>query len=309
MRGPAKVAAFACAVGVALGGGALVGELAGPIDAGAEASDGHGGGHDTAAAAAVGGLAVSDRGYTLVADDRVLDADRVQPFAFTITDVDGTAVQQFDVRHDRELHLIVVSRDLGTFAHVHPERDADGVWHVDLPALAAGPYRAFADFQPTGGPALTLGIDLAVPGEVAAPTPLEERRTDTVDGYTVTLAGDVASGGSSEVVVTVERDGAVVTTEPYLGAAGHLVAIRDGDLGYLHVHPIDETPSGPVRFGVETPGAGTYGLYFDFAHEGVVRTAHFVVTADGHDADDRGHEDGDPADGHPADDRDTEEHP
>ena len=25
--------------------------------------------------------------------------------------------------------------------------------------------------------------------------------------------------------------------EPYLGAKGHLVALREGDLAYLHIHP------------------------------------------------------------------------
>jgi hypothetical protein len=244
---------------------------------------------------------VSAEGYTLVPAERVLAAGREQTFAFTITGADGTAVQDYDLRHDRELHLIVVSRDLATFAHVHPERDADGTWHVDLPALPAGPYRAYADFQATGGPALTLGVDLTVPGELAAPAPLVERRTTEVDGYTVTLEGDLTADGSSEVVLTVERDGEIVTTEPYLGAAGHLVAIRDGDLAYLHVHPVDDVPSGPVRFEVEAPSAATYGLYFDFAHDGVVHTATFVATTHGHESGDDGHAPED--DGHaPADD-------
>ena len=70
--------------------------------------------------------------------------------------------------------------------------------------------------------------------------------------------------------------------EPYLGALGHLVAIRDGDLAYLHVHPLDEADGagGPqVRFAVEVPTAGTYGLFFDFAHGGEVRTAAIIAAA------------------------------
>ena len=77
--------------------------------------------------------------------------------------------------------------------------------------------------------------------------------------------------------MTVTRDGEPVTDlQPYLGALGHLVAIRDGDLAYLHVHPLDEAdgPGGPtVRFAVEVPTAGTYGLFLDFSHGGEVRTA------------------------------------
>jgi hypothetical protein len=41
--------------------------------------------------------------------------------------------------HERDLHLIVVNRELTTFRHVHPTLDADGTWSVDLPALDPGP--------------------------------------------------------------------------------------------------------------------------------------------------------------------------
>lgn len=55
---------------------------------------------------------------------------------------------------------------------------------------------------------------------------------------------------------------------------------RDGDLAYLHVHPLDDEPTGPVRFAVEVPSAGTYGFYFDFALEGTVHTAAFAAVID-----------------------------
>ena len=67
-----------------------------------------------------------------------------------------------------------------------------------------------------------------------------------------------------------------MVTEPYLGAAGHLVVIREGDLGYLHVHPLDGE-AGPVRFAAEFPTPGTYRLFFDFSSGGTVRTASFTV--------------------------------
>src|SRR5438477_3662407 len=47
--------------------------------------------------------------------------------------------------------------------------------------------------------------------------------------------------------------------QPYLGAYGHLVALRDGDLAYLHVHPDGapgdgRTAAGPdVVFHAEVP--------------------------------------------------------
>ncbi|GGJ27025.1 hypothetical protein GCM10010121_042800 [Streptomyces brasiliensis] len=74
--------------------------------------------------------------------------------------------------------------------------------------------------------------------------------------------------------------------EPYLQAYGHLVALRSGDLAYLHVHPNGEpgdgtTHPGPdVSFTATAPSAGTYRLFLGFRHDGRVRTAAFTVRTD-----------------------------
>jgi hypothetical protein len=153
-----------------------------------------------------------------------------------------------------------------------------------------GQYRIFADFQPAARTEpLTLGVDVPAAGNYQ-PRPLRPAaRTATVDGYTVDLTGNLVAGAESTVTLRVSRDGKPVTDlQPYLGAYGHLVALRDGDLAYLHVHP-DGTPgdgrtaSGPgITFHAEVPSAGSYRLYLDFQHDGQVHTAEFTaVTADG----------------------------
>ncbi len=100
-----------------------------------------------------------------------------------------------------------------------------------------GVYRAFADFTPTGGPATTLGVDLSVAGAYA-PVVHETSRLAEIDGYQVRLDGELTAGQASPLTLTVTKDGAAVTDlQPYLGAYGHLVALRATDLAYLHVHP------------------------------------------------------------------------
>ncbi len=226
------------------------------------------------------GVLTSESGYTLKPDHIVLDRYG-DVFTFRITGPDGAAVQEFELRHERELHLILVGRDLGTFVHLHPSRAADGTWSAQLPALAPGAYRVFADFAATGGPELTLGADVEVPGDFqAAPLP-GAAATDRVDGYEVAIAGRPVAGSHSEMALTVTSGGvAVADLEPYLGAFGHLVAIRAGDLAYLHVHPLDQggERGGPtVRFGVAVPSPGDYRLFFEFAHAGRVHTAAFTI--------------------------------
>lgn len=66
------------------------------------------------------------------------------------------------------------------------------------------------------------------------------------------------------------------------------MALRVGDLAYLHVHPEGEpgdgvTPPGPgITFAATAPSAGKYRLYLDFQHQGTVRTAMFTVEAAPH---------------------------
>jgi hypothetical protein len=121
--------------------------------------------------------------------------------------------------------------------------------------------------------------------------------TATVDGFDVSLNGSVQAGTESTVTMSVSRNGQPVTNlEPYLGALGHLVALRSNDLAYLHVHPLDNAnaTNGPnVAFAVHVPSAGAYRLFFDFSHNGTVRTAAFTINVaeagsptsgcDGHD--------------------------
>jgi hypothetical protein len=89
------------------------------------------------------------------------------------------------------------------------------------------------------------------------------------------------AGSSSKLTLTVAKAGMPVTDlQPYLGAFGHLVALRHGDLAYLHVHPQDSSTAGPqIVFHAEVPSDGRYALFLDFQHQDTVLTARFAATA------------------------------
>ncbi|NUW45918.1 hypothetical protein [Nonomuraea rhodomycinica] len=281
--GAVAAGAKAPAAHAATGGPAAHGEQAAH---GQQNAQGHGDAAQAGSEDTPGGLQVSENGYTLVPLTDEIKPGEPADFRFAVTGPGGGNVTDFETRHDKRLHLIVTSRDLTTFQHVHPEMSADGVWTVKLTLPEAGPYRAFADFAPTGGPALTLGTDVFVAGGYT-PRPLPAAaRTATVDGYTVELIGDLAPGRSSRLALKVSKGGEPVTDlQPYLGAYGHLVALRGGDLAYLHVHPDGEpgdgvTKAGPeIVFYAQAPSGGDYRLFLDFQHEGKVRTAAFTVHA------------------------------
>jgi hypothetical protein len=236
------------------------------------AGDGHGDDHGTEspAAALPAGLQNTQDGYVLKPLTTTLSTTSPTAFDFQILDERGTAVTDYTVNHEKELHLIVVRRDLAHYQHVHPTRKPDGTWTVPLKAGAPGQYRIFADFQ-TAGHELTLGVDVPAPGDYQPRQLPHPAKTAEVDGYQVTLDGDFRQG---DLTFTVTKDGQKITTEPYLGARGHLVALREGDLAYLHVHPTDPDNLG---FHAEVPSAGVYRLYLDFQHDGKVRTAEFTA--------------------------------
>ncbi|MEU0514522.1 MULTISPECIES: hypothetical protein [Amycolatopsis] len=302
MNTAAKLSAYGAALVLVAGGawatGTAVGPFAGQTASGAATGTpggedaGHGDAHsgtvaETAQTDQPGGLASSRGGYTLTPTTTTLAQGPNQTFSFTITGRDGAPVTAYDVEHEKRMHLIVVRRDTSGFQHVHPELGADGTWTVPLDLPAGGSYRAYADFKPTAAEATTLGVDLAVPGDFR-PVAYQPAREAVVDGYQVRLDGDLVPGRSSKVTLTVSKDGLSVTDlQPYLGAYGHLVALRGGDLAYLHVHPEGtpgdgKTASGPsVTFFAEVPSAGTYRLFLDFQHGGTVRTAEFTVPTAG----------------------------
>jgi hypothetical protein len=294
MNTAAKLSAYGVALVLVAGGAWAIGTAVGPFEntaAGAEGA-GHGDTHsgtvaETAQVDLPAGLASSRDGYTLTPTSTTLTSGTTNTFSFRITDHDGEPVTRFDVEHDKRMHLIVIRRDTAGFQHIHPEMSADGTWTVPLAIDRPGSYRAFADFTPTGGEGTTLGVDLAAPGDFQ-PVSHTPSRVANVDGYEVKLDGDLVPGRTVEVTLTVSKDGKPVTDlQPYLAAYGHLVALRGGDLAYLHVHPDGEPGDGKTRpgpnvvFYAEVPSAGNYRLFLDFQHEGTVRTAEFTVDTTG----------------------------
>lgn len=221
------------------------------------------------------GVVSTEEGYRFVPATSQL-TEHGGTFRFVIEGPNGAPVLDFQQEHDKDLHFILVNRDLTVFHHLHPTRTTDGTWSIDLPALPAGSYRAVADFHVADGPRLALGTDLSVAGDYTPTTLAEPATTSHVDGYEITMHSEAREGGEVEIAMTVRKDGHVINDlQPYLGAFGHLVAMRSGDLAYAHVHP-DDYVDGTVDFDAELTSEGRYGLFFDFKYGDTVHTATFT---------------------------------
>ncbi len=302
MTAPVSLGGFAAALAVLFAGGALAG---GAIDpdrgrpAGAAhdapggmtqgphgaATEAHSDAATSAAAHPVRGLAAAQDGLRIDFDDPELRRGAAETVRFRIVDDRGETVRDFDVEHTKRMHMIVVRRDFTGFQHVHPVQAADGSWSTRVRLPEAGSYRLFADFS-TRDEAHTLATDLRVDGAAdlrALPAPA--KKAVSGGGYEIRLdAGRPRPGVQASLRFSITRGGRTVHAEPYLGAGGHLVTLREGDLAFLHVHPTDDG-RGTVKtdgrddfagFAATFPTEGRYRLFLQFQDEGRVQTVAFT---------------------------------
>ena len=301
-RSPPSPPALALVFGAAVGVGSAVGPVGtaaappahGAATAGA-ATDGRG--RDRAARPpGVGGLSVSQDGYTLQLAAHDPDpAGRPAPLAFADRRA-GRASRSRPTRRrtTRSCTWSSSGATLTGFQHLHPDarRRRPLVGAADAAGSRAR-TRSFADFAPAARERRrsTLAADLPPPGTYAPqPLPAEQRARRPSTATRSRCDGELVAGRSSRLTLTVSRDGRPVTDlEPYLGAYGHLVALRAGDLAYLHVHPEGEAePARPAAGGRllrRRPDRRDLPAVPRLPARGVVRTAAFTAVAAQPDAD------------------------
>ena len=280
MKPAARLSVFAGVLAALFGGGALAGgafdvdrsEPRAEADAHGEEKAEHGAGEK--AAHPVRGVAVAENGLRLVVDEPELRRGRTETVRFRVLEESGATVRDFDVEHTKRMHVIVARRDLAAFQHLHPEQAEDGSWSLPLKLDDPGSYRIFADFSHEDEKT-TLAGDLRVDGAAdLRPLPAPAPAAISDGGYHVRLdAGHVERGVEADLRFTITRHGRPIEPEQYLGAGGHLVALREGDLAFLHVHPTDDHAA---AFAATFPTAGRYRLFLQFKHDGRIQTVAYT---------------------------------
>lgn len=231
------------------------------------------------------GLSAAGGGFTITSTATTLPAAAATDYRFTITGPDGTPVTDFAVDQTERLHFYAVRSDLSGFQHIHPAMAADGTWTASLAALTPGTWRLFATFTPASGSGkgadFVLSRTVTVPGTAMDAALPAAASSTTVDGYTVTLNGDLMAGMAHPLTVTVTRGGKPVTDlEPYLDTYAHLTAFHQGDGAFAHLHPtttataVHRAHGGPtLAFHAELAKAGNWRLFLQFRAGGTLHTA------------------------------------
>ena len=210
--------------------------------------------------------------------------------AFTVRDAKGNLVRELPHVHEKPMHLLVISKDLRDFFHLHPELQADGSYRVEHTFPSGGDYTLFIDYTPKGAPQVVDRIPLTVKGAPRATAALraDTTSTRTVDGLRVTMTPSKPPRPGEGVVlqfaVVDEKTGRpAADLEPYLGAMAHFVILSEDSKDFLHAHPLEEKPTGDGRVSAHTtfPRAGFYKAWVQLQRDGKVITVPFVLNVPG----------------------------
>jgi hypothetical protein len=267
-----------------------------PDDHGHEHGEGHhdhgAGGHDHAAE--MPAMQLSDK------VESVVEAPDVAPGRATTLAIrfeqkaSREAVTDFEVSHEKKLHLFVVREDMSFFAHEHPEPvdPAKGTWSLPFTFPAPGRYRVYSDFKSTALGASVTVSTVVVPGAAPAPTPLvaDTTMTKVFDGLKVTLTTTPATLGVGDAILQYTLEDAATGTpvtdlQPYLGAMAHLFILHEDLTSMAHAHPrgpevTAESRGGPkVELHAALPKAGLYKLWGQFQRDGKVITTEWTLQA------------------------------
>lgn len=233
----------------------------------------------------------------VVTTNPAAEAGKKTTVGLEIVNGSKTRVTDFDVVHEKKLHLLMVSKDLAWFAHEHPELQADGTMKLDVTFPAGGPHTLYADFRPAGAPGQVIQKPIDVKGTARPMVSLQKddlMKAKTIAGHQVRLkASSLAAGDNVKLDFLIVKDGKPVTNlAPYLGAQGHCVIISQDGSQFLHSHPeeggahdhapgtgqhADAPMPGQVSFATQFPAPGLYKVWGQFLHGKEMIIADFVV--------------------------------
>jgi hypothetical protein len=189
-------------------------------------------------------------------DPATLQAGKPTNLSLVVTEQKiGEPIKQFDIVHDKVMHLIIVNReDLSLFAHTHPKLNEErGIFHISHVFPRAGKYKLWVDVKPKGKTQQILtAFAFYVEGQpVHTPAKIRGEQTQVknvvADGqsYQVTLncqPEQLVAGRNVKMTFEISdvNGKPIRNLEPLMAAGGHCVIIDADAREFLHVHPAEE---------------------------------------------------------------------
>jgi hypothetical protein len=187
-------------------------------------------------------------------------------------------ITDFDIVHEKLMHLFIVRSDLKQFAHEHPVYDSKGVFRLQYAFPTGGEYYLFADVAPKNAGSHIVGAVLNVSGskEIASAQPPSSKNADLKFTWGETSSLPPKKTFILALTVTDAKHQPVTDLQPYLGALAHLVLVHEDGITFVHSHA-DELDAhngkdGTIRFLTRLPKEGNYRGWAQISRHGEVVT-------------------------------------
>jgi Cupredoxin-like domain len=207
------------------------------------------------------------------AEPKVVKAGQTAVLEFRVKDFFGKSVPSLEVVHEKQMHLMIVSQDLGDFYHIHPEPAPGDVFRVPFVFRYGGNYKLYADYTSIGGNSNHIdAFDLKVDGAPRPPVTLDTRelKTVAVGGIRMTLAADRPLRTGEDIPFSIslfdaQTNAPIQDLQPYLGAWAHIAVVSQDLQDFIHIHPFEDVTgkgSAPSPSSIRTvTGFRRSGLY------------------------------------------------
>jgi hypothetical protein len=226
-------------------------------------------------------------------DSIVPEAGSPTKLTISVTEKSGTPVREYELVHDKLMHLIIVGEDLSYFAHIHPILENNGENFTIVHTFPeAGRYKLWVDFKPKGGIQNVLAFMVDVKG-----LPAHNPTILVYDGIYIKESSDsnyqislklpqekIVAKKDVDIVFSISdaAGNPVIDLEPLMGAGGHSVIISSDVQEFLHVHPTEKVEpnwkGGPyISFRTNFPKPGLYKAWGQFQHKDKIIMADFLI--------------------------------
>lgn len=189
----------------------------------------------------------------------------------------GRTVKDFEIVHEKLMHLFLVSENLQFFAHEHPVLQPDGSFTLKVRLPYGGMYRMLADYYPAGSvPQLaieTLFVSGAPQMRKIAPA-LEPCPSENLTASLRLDPDPPIACLESKLFYSLDP---ATGLQPYLGAWAHMLIASADLVDLLHLHPF-LVNGGNIQFNIIFPRTGMYRIWTQFQRKNVVNTVVFTLS-------------------------------
>jgi hypothetical protein len=225
-------------------------------------------------------------------DPITVEAGKPTELVLSVTDQRlGDPIKEFELVHDKLMHVIIVGEDLSYFVHIHPTirsgNDDSSIFTITHIFPNSGKYKLWVDFKPKGGNQIIAAFKFNVTGQpIHRPEKLVHDGkyvNQSLDGqYQISLKipDTIVAQNNVNIAFSIsDISGRPITNlEPLMAAGGHSVIISSDLKEFLHVHPTKEVDpnwrGGPdISFKTSFPKPGLYKAWGQFQHQGMVITS------------------------------------